>query len=537
MLSWLPVQALAAAALILGALGASHHWDERDSNILFFAAWCAAILLLFVFGLQLPPRIPGSRFRAMLFNIALAVGAIVVACLANVAIFRHDVFLDLSREAANTPPPQLETVLDGLRTDVSLLYFYNHSDGNARKAKELLTVASRQNRHFQFQAIDLDKEPAKAREFGVRAYNTALLQAEGRRVVVENTVDLAQMAFAALRVLKKQVDVVCFVSGHGEVVAEGPPHFHYSHVETLKGHEVPGAGDILQGEPDGLDRLQLAMATLGYTVRPIVLTTLSAIPSDCNVVAEIGPRRAYTPGEAARLSDYLAHGGRLLVMIDPAFPLGDELGGLLGKVGLSSEQVIVIDPLNHYGADEEKVAIPYYPPHPITERLALTIFPDARPIRVEAAPAGVRTTILAASSKDSYLRPAPLASGGAIPAEPGAAPQSAAHGAAVLAVAVEGRWPDAPGDETKPFRLVLVGDANFATNSYFPYVSNGDLVVRMIRWLADDSARPGAQPQTFSPLQRITLTRDQMRDIFVMVEIVLPMSVVLFGGIVWWRRR
>src|SRR4029078_11653485 len=95
-----------------------------------------------------------------------------------------------------------------------------------------------------------------------------------------------------LRVLKKQVDVVCFVSGHGEVVAEGPPHFHYSHVETLKGHDVPCAGDSLQGEPDGLDRLQLAMATLGYTVRPIVLTTLSPIPVGCNVVAEIAPARA-----------------------------------------------------------------------------------------------------------------------------------------------------------------------------------------------------------------------------------------------------
>jgi hypothetical protein len=533
MLSWVPVLALAAAALILGALGASQHWGERDSNILFFAAWCAAMLLLFAFGLWLPLRIPGSRFRAMLFNLVLAVGAIVIACLANVAMFRHDVFLDVSREATNTPPQQLESVLEGLRADVSLLYFYNHSDANARTAKELLTVASRQNRHFQFQAIDLDKEPAKAREFGIRAYNTALLQAEGRRVVVENTVDLAQMAFAALRVLKKQVDVVCFVSGHGEVVAEGPPHFHYSHVETLKGHEVPGAGDILQGEPDGLDRLQLAMATLGYTVRPIVLSTLSAIPADCNVVAEIGPRHAYLPEEAARLSDYLARGGRLLVMIDPAFPLGDELGGLLGKVGLSSEQAIVIDPLNHYGADEEKVAIPYYPPHPITDRLALTIFPDARPIRVEAAPAGVRTTILAASSKDSYLRPTPQASGSAPPAEPHAAPP----GAAVLAVAAEGRWPDAPPDATKPFRLVLVGDANLATNSYFPYVSNGDLAVRMIRWLAEDEARPGAKPQSFSPLQRIALTRDQMRDIFVMLELVLPMSVVLFGGIVWWRRR
>jgi hypothetical protein len=99
------------------------------------------------------------------------------------------------------------------------------------------------------------------------------------------------------------------------------------------------------------------------------------------------------------------------------------------------------------------VAIPYYPPHPITDRLALTIFPDARPIRAEAAPVGVNTTILAASSKDSYLLPTPLAAGGAVSAEARDAPR----GAAVLAVAVEGRWPDALGDETKPFRLVLGG--------------------------------------------------------------------------------
>ena len=74
--------------------------------------------------------------------------------------------MDVSREAANTPPPQLESVLDGLSTDVSLTYFYNHSDRNAIDAKDLLTIASRQNRHFHFHAVDLDKEPAKAR--GVR---------------------------------------------------------------------------------------------------------------------------------------------------------------------------------------------------------------------------------------------------------------------------------------------------------------------------------------------------------------------------------
>ena len=529
---WLLILVLAATALVFGALGASHYWDERGSNILFFAAWCAAMLMLFMLGLRLPLRIPGSRSRARLFNAALAVGAVVTTCLANVAIFRHDVYLDVSREAANTPPPQLESVLDGLRSDVSLTYFYNHSDRNAIDAKDLLTVASRQNRYFRFQAIDIDKEPAKAREFGVRAYNTAVLQAEDRRVVVENTVDLAQMAYAALRVLKKQVDVVCFVTGHGESVPAGPPHFHYSHVETMRGHEVPGAGDLLQGETDGLDRLQLAVTTLGYTVRSIAPATLSAIPPDCSVVAEIGPRHAYAPGESAMLSTYLGHGGRLLTMIDPAFTLEGELGNLFGKLGLASDPAVVIDPVNHYGSDDDKVAVPYYPPHQITRRIALTIFPEARPIRVGATPLGVKATILASSSKDSYLRQVSQTLDGAEPAE-----SHVAHGAAVLAVAVEGRWPDAPADQTKPFRLVLVGNSNFATNSYFPYVSNGDLAVEMVRWLADDETRPAAKPQSFSPVEQITLTREDMRTIFIAVELVLPMSVMLLGGVVFWRRR
>jgi ABC-2 type transport system permease protein len=530
--SWFLVMVLAAIALVFGALGISHHWDERGSNLLFFGSWCAALLMLFALGLQLPMRIAGSRARAMLYNAALAIAAVAVVYLANVAMFRHDVYLDATREAENTPPPQFESVLQGLSSDVSLTYFYNHSDRNAIDARDLLTVAARQNQHFHFSPVDIDKEPAKARAFGARAYNTVVVEADGRRVVVENTADLTQMAFATLRVLKKKVDVICFVTGHGESVAEGPPHFHYSHIETLRGHETPGAGDLLQGATDGLDRLQLGLTALGYTVRAITLTSLPAVPSDCSVVAEVGPRHAYAPAEAALLSGYLAQGGRLLAMIDPEFPLQGDLGDLFGKLGLTSDSATVIDPLNHAGSDIDKVAVPYYPPHPITRRLALTIFPNARPIRVSAPPPGVNTTILATSSKDSYLRPASQA-----PAAGEPTGTDATRGAAPLAVAVEGRWPGAAADQTKPFRLVLVGNSNFAANSYFPYVSNGDLAIEMVRWLAEDEARPAAKAQSFNPAQQITLTKDQMRAIFLAVEVLLPLSVMLLGGAVWWKRR
>ena len=521
---------IAGVAVAFGIFGALRHGEGEAINLLFFVAWSAAMLVLFALALRLPLRIAGPRHRAAAWNLALAVAALLLAYAANVAVFRHDLHLDLSREAANTPPPQFESVIDGLKTDIAMIYLYNSADENALKATELLTIASRQNPHLRFRAIDLDKEPAMARRLDVHAYNTVVVEAEDRRVVVENTVDPAQMAYAALRALKKRVDTMCFVTGHGETFSPAPPHIHYSHVETLRGHDTPGAGDVLVGTADGLDRLQLAVTTLGYTTRAIVPATLAALPEDCAVIAEIGPRRALAPSEVALMGDYLARGGRLLLAFDPDFPVTPELAALLARVGFSAQSGLVIDPLNHYGPDDDKIAVPYYPPHAITRNVALTVFPDARPLGLAHPPEGVAASILATSSEDSYLRPS------ASTATPVSTGSELKRGVAILAAAAEGRWPGARDDSRKPFRLVLVGNSSFATNAYFPTVSNGDLALAMLRWLAGDEGLPPVKPQRLA-LAQIDLTARQMRGIFFVVEILLPLSVVLLGGIVWWRRR
>ena len=40
----------------------------------------------------------------------------------------------------------------------------------------------------------------------------------------------------------------------------------------------------------------------------------------------------------------------------------------------------------------------------------------------------------------------------------------------------------------------LAGTSKFATNEYFPYVSNGELGVATLRWLAADETMPTVQP-------------------------------------------
>jgi hypothetical protein len=528
------VALLVVGAVALGAIGFAG-FGEETANSLLFAAWSIALLALFMLALRVPLRGRGSRLSAWLATVLVSLAAVAIVIAANVALYRHDVHFDVSRESRNTPPAQLTAVIDHLRAPLSLTYFYNAADDNAAVAKELIAIAARGHPLLTFRAIDLDKEPGLARDVGVRAYNTALFQAGDRTVMVENTTDVTRLGYAALRALKERVETICFVTGHGETFRPTPPHFHYSHVETLKGHDVPGAGDVLVAEPEALDRLQLALTEIGYEMRGIVPASAGAIPADCAVVADVGPRTALAAGEADLMAEYLASGGRLLLLLDPVFPIDPELAGrLLGAIGLATEPAVVIDPLNHFRTDPDKVAVPYYPPHPITERIALTVFPQVRPIRVAPPPAGVATSVLAASSQDSFLRPVQPGGGAELASGAAATPDAEDRGAQALAVAAEGVWPGS--NSGKKFRLVVAGSSKFATNEYFPYVSDGELSVAMLRWLASDETMPTVAPQTYAASD-IVLTSRQMRDVFIVLEVLLPLCTLLCGALVWWRRR
>src|SRR3546814_4632722 len=87
----------------------------------------------------------------------------------------------------------------------------------------LLTVAT----------VDPDKQPELARREGVRLYNAAVIEAAGRRVLVQGT-DEAEIAIGIQRVLRQRAITVCFVEGHGELPIDA---FElHSHLEGVSDH-------------------------------------------------------------------------------------------------------------------------------------------------------------------------------------------------------------------------------------------------------------------------------------------------------------
>ena len=118
---------------------------------------------------------------------------------------------------------------------------------------------------------------------------------------------------------------------------------------------------------------------------------------------------------------------------------------------------------------------------------------------------------------------------------PTAAPPEATPHPHVLAVATEGTWPGATLDG-HPFRAVTIGDADFASNSFLPYLANSDLALSMVRWLVREDRSPAVASRiTVPPL--ILLTRAQMRQIFLVTEVLLPLGTLMIGAFVWWKRR
>jgi len=371
--------------------------------------------------------------------------------------------------------------------------------------------------------VDPDQQPGQASRYGVRVYNVAVLEAGGRSIQVVSTED-RDLALGLLRLTRGEEKTICFAMGHNEYDIDSMEyHTHFEGVHAHS-HGAEGIGVVLM-EQHGVGRLRRALESLGFTTKKVTLATAGRVPAECAALVEASPRTRYSPLESRALEEYLERGGAALLMYDIDFPVEPSLAAVLAKAGIRLDEGVVTDPLDHYFTDEQMVAVTRYAPHPVTRGLSLTFYPGARPLELVPAPT-ITVSPLFSSSAASYVRPA---RGGTKSATARDTPR-----ARVLGVAAEGPWPQSSSG--KPFRLVVIGDGDFASNSFFPYMSNSDLVLGALAWLIGEERAPTMKPPV-EVLPTVVLTNRQVRGIFLVTVLVLPGVVVAAGAMVWWVRR
>jgi len=294
--------------------------------------------------------------------------------------------------------------------------------------------------------------------------------------------DETEIAIGIQRALRGRAITACFLEGHGELPMD---NFEYhTHLESGAGHSHDDASSqVVEMPGHGAGRLRRALEAQGYEARKLVLATEGDVPTGCTLLVAANPRTTFLPAESAALRAYLRRGGSALLLLDLGFVLEPGLARLVAELGVRPEQEVVVDPLSHYSTNPEIVAVTGYDPHPITRSVSLTFYPGIRPLTMLPPAGDLRVTPLLLSSRDSYTRPVKPVGSHAVEPDPEGGKDAAAPpvpGPRVLGVAVEGRL---DGD-AQPMRAVVVGDSDFASNSFFPYMANSDLLLSAARWLA-----------------------------------------------------
>jgi ABC-type uncharacterized transport system involved in gliding motility auxiliary subunit len=505
---------LGGVALLAAALAVHAILLEAAAITLVLAA--VGTLLAVVGAIQVRTEL-AAMMRRRRGEIALAtLGAIgILVALAHLSV-RYPFRFDLTSEGRYSLSAPTITMLKRLDKPVRIVFFH---DPMMREAVELYQLIARQNTLIRVEFYDPMINPAQARMLGVNFAGTAVFESQGRRLQVNGDSE-TDIANGILRVSQGATQRVCFLDGHGE-----PDPFSlesHDHLEGAVGHSHGLGVKYVLHERHGMAKARHALETVNYSVEKVLLLQRANALTGCAVLVVAGPKIALLPPEIEAVRAYLAGGGHALFMLDPFVRTG--LEPVLREYGIVVDDDIVIDEASHFWADVSAPAVSDYNRHQITRDLPLTFFPGARslsptPQRVP----GTSVVPLVNSSRNSWGQ-ANQERVGFVKGRDLAGPQT------LMVVALR------RGDDSPRSRIAVVGDSDFATNSFFHIMGNGTLFLNTVNYLAAQENLIGIQPRT-ADLPRVNLTNRQMKGTFFLSVVLVPALLAVVGTAVWWKQH
>nr|MBF0682388.1 Gldg family protein [Pseudomonas sp.] len=446
---------------------------------------------------------------------AVALLAVLVA--ANIAAYRHLGRIDLTSAGVYSLASESVGVARSIEQPVSVTWYHDLRNKSMTDAMASLRQYAGANSLISVQGRDPALHPADARRDGIQFAGSAIFESGPRRLVVHGGTE-TDFTNAFIRVSRAAVQEVCFTQGHREA---NP--FSLVALDDLEEHDEDEnlVARVEVHEQHGLGLARAALDTLGFKVRLLQSGQLAAQLKGCAVVIAAGPRVPFLADDAQALRDWTAAGGKTLVMLEPGHEHG--LDVLLQDFGIAVHGGPVRDPYQHFRNDPETPAVSDYPRHRLTRELPLTFYP------------GVAALVPAASGLPHDVRVTPLVQSGSAARVRGQDEAPAVRSLLVLAqrdIDPSG----APAAGLKSASLMVSGDSDFATNRYFATMGNGTLFTRSIAFLAEQETLLDIQPRHYEAPQ-LTLTNRQMRAVFWLSTVLLPLAAIALGVAVWWRRR
>lgn len=472
----------------------------------------------------------------------------VVGILVAVGYFslRFPVRMDMTEAELYSLSPPTVNMLKRLEKPVHITFFH---DRMMRETAELYALMATKSDKVTVEFFDPMMNPAQARMRKVEFAGTAILESEGRELRVNGPTE-TDIANAILRVSQSVQQKVCFLDGHGE--ADPFSLESHDHTEGDVGHEHGIGQKLVMHERHGMAKARHGLESMNYVVEKLSLMKGDTSLSGCALLVVPGPKTPLLPAELKVIDKYIEGGGNAMFMLDPFITTG--LESVVHKLGVVLDNNIAIDEASHFWADMSAPAVTDYNRHEITNNLPLTFFPGARSLSPtpERVP-GTSVRPLVNTSKGSFGgtnperaefdpmkdQTGPLTLMAVVIRNPGFVDSTEAivrefqGGPPVEKQAGKPAAPDAPKVVS---RIVVVGDSDFATNSFFHILGNGTLFINAVNFLSARQDLIGIEPRTYD-LPYVNLTNRQMKGTFFLSIILVPALMAFLGITVWWRQR
>ena len=553
--------------------------------------WSPVSLALLIAGLliiglwfllldQIAPGFWGRRSTQVGTNAIIATLAMfVIIGLINFLGVRYGVQIDLTENQLFTLSPQSQQVVRNLDQSVKVWVF--ESPANPAD-QELLENYRRYGSNLEFEFVDPQLQPELAQKFNVNYIGEVYLEYGNQRELVQTIsqgerLSEVQLTNAIERITGDRTDKVYFLQGHGERPLEASDEGGLSQavsaletknftVEPLNLAEQPAV-------PDDASLIVIAGPKRAL-FEPEVQALEDYLADGGSLLVMIDPDT--NPGLEPLLSDWGvtltnqividASGQGRLVGLGPATPLVTQYGD-----------------------------------HPITQDFGtgFSIYPLAQPVDMEPVE-GIQETPLVITSPQSWAentpeqqplefneqegdRPGPLVLGVALSRQDSSASPTSEPEAEETPEA-EGEETDEPEAEETPevspedsdepeadtpeasptaspeespeaspspiqtdesqsqedeaeSRLIVYGNSNFATDSWFDQQLNPDIFTNSVSWLS----KRDEQALSISPKEpedrRINLTPVQSGILGWLALLIVPAFGFLTAGMLWWLRR
>lgn len=491
----------------------------------------------------MPAPLRKRRF-AIGFNILVQILALLVLVgMVNLFVARHHVRLDWTKGGYYQLSEKTKQVLANLKEPVQIIVYLPprvSSDAadkvldDVRNLLEEFQLAGKDKLRIEY--VDPDRQQARARALAEQYQfddpNVVIFVSGPRhkfvalRDIVEVDVDRTSMesrvkAFkgegvflsALQTVAEEQPATVCFLTGHGE------------------------------HDPESFDPRAGYSTLAAYIKRDFInlekwnLLEQQALPTNATAIVIAGPRKPYSDAELIALDQYLKNRGRLLVMVDARTKTG--LEPLLRRWGVQVDDDLA---MRKAGAllgteliDVNAVGTEYSA-HPVTAKLAgtNTQFPYARSVRRAPQTKGStadqpRVTELVTTLGTFWGETDPDSERAAFD------PATDIAGPLPLAVVVETGQPRGVDVDLGVTRLVVVGTSGFVDNNSLT-AGNLDFFMSALNWLLKRDQMLAVGPKTPQEF-RLDMTVSEIRTVYGLVIVGLPLAVGILGLTVWLRRR